>query len=298
MRTDGPVVICLDGSPRSERTLAWGLHEAERLGAPVVLARAWQEPDEFAMRGWFPTLPPSDLDGEARDYLDAVRLREAARRPQLHVTTSLRHGPVVPELRALSRDARLLVVGPGPRRRPGHVALHLAAHAQCPVAVVRDDGETTRGAASGLARPVVVGVDGSPCSLEAARRAAQAAVARGARLRVVHARPTVAAPYGTGAVPSVADDADPAHAATRTLAESLRADHPGLEVETVLVDDDPAHAVIDAAEHAQLVVLGSRGLGAFRGMLLGSVSHEVVRDAPCSVLVLHDSGQDAGHDAD
>lgn len=289
MRTDGPVVIALDGSPLSDRTLEWGLREAERRGAAAVLARAWQDPDEFAVWGWLPLLTDPGYDGEAKDYLEAVFARERARRPHLHLSTELRHGPVVPELRALSRGAQLLVVGPGGRRRPGHVAMHLAAHARCPVAVARDHGDSAPGPATGRVRAVVVGVDGSPASLRAADTAARAAAARGAELRLVHARVTIAAPYGRGPMPPVAGAAadDPAHRAARAVAERLRDAHAGLVVETVLVDEDPARAIVAAAHDAQLVVVGSRGLGAFRGMLLGSVSHEVLRDAPCTVLVEH-----------
>ncbi|MDM7854122.1 universal stress protein [Cellulomonas alba] len=289
MRTDGPVVIALDGSLLSDRTLEWGLREAERRGADAVLVRAWTEPDEYALGGWFPTLGDTGDDGEAKDYLDAVLARETARRPDLRITSALLHGQVVPELRTQSDDAQLLVVGPGPSRRPGHVAMHLAAHARCPVAVVRDHGESAPGAATGKVGAVVVGVDGSRASLGAAETAARAANARGAVLRLVHARPTSPAPFGPDYVPPLSDNAatDPAHRSARAVAESLLAHHPDLEVETVLVDEDPARAILAAARGAQLVVVGSRGLGAFRGMLLGSVSHEVVRDAACTVLVEH-----------
>jgi nucleotide-binding universal stress UspA family protein len=59
-------------------------------------------------------------------------------------------------------------------------------------------------------------------------------------------------------------------------------------VRVELVDDRPAHALVDASMRSSLVVVGSRGLGAFRGMLLGSVSHEVVRNATGPVLVVPD----------
>jgi nucleotide-binding universal stress UspA family protein len=288
MRTDGPVVIALDGSMLSDRTLAWGLHEAERRGADAVLARAWLAPDEYALWGWFPVLRPG-YEGDAKEYLDALLEREVARRPRMTITSALLSGPVVPELRTQSTDAQLLVVGAGKERRPGHIAMHLAAHAHCPVAIVRDDGESAPRPATGKVRPVVVGVDGSPASLDAADTAAAAAAARGAVLRLVHARATSAEPYGKGYVPALAENAeiDPAHRSARAVADRLRSEHPGLEVETVLVDDDPANAIVKAAHDAQLVVVGSRGLGAFRGMLLGSVSHEVLRDATCTVLVEH-----------
>jgi nucleotide-binding universal stress UspA family protein len=168
--------------------------------------------------------------------------------------------------------------------------MHLAAHARCPVAVVRDRGESVPGAASGKVGAVVAGVDGSRASLDAAETAARAATARGAVLRLVHARPTSPAPFGPGYVPPLSDNAatDPAHRSARAVADRLLEEHPGLEIETVLVDEDPARAILAAARGAQLVVVGSRGLGAFRGMLLGAVSGHVVRTSACTVIVLHD----------
>ena len=57
---------------------------------------------------------------------------------------------------------------------------------------------------------------------------------------------------------------------------------------TLVVDDDPAHALAHVARGASLLVVGSRGMGAFRGMLLGAVSNEAVRSAPGTVMVVHD----------
>ena len=62
----------------------------------------------------------------------------------------------------------------------------------------------------------------------------------------------------------------------------------GLRVERVEVCDLPARAVLDAAQDADVVVVGARGLGEIRGFVLGSVSHEVVRHASCPVLVVPD----------
>jgi nucleotide-binding universal stress UspA family protein len=64
-------------------------------------------------------------------------------------------------------------------------------------------------------------------------------------------------------------------------------------VELVLCDDDPVPTLLAESRAAQLVVVGSRGLGVFRGMLLGAVSAEVVRSSSCSVLVLRDGTERA-----
>jgi nucleotide-binding universal stress UspA family protein len=204
------------------------------------------------------------------------------------ISAHVLHGPEVPELRALSEEAQLLVVGARGstgRSRVGRVSAHLAAHARCPIAVVRDvvDDPTA---------PVVVGVDGSPSSMVAAQLAAREAVLRDIPLVVVHARPTAAAPYGSEGLLlpplSTADEDDPTHLAARAVATQLREEYTGLDVRIDLVDDQPAHALVQMSHGAALVVVGSRGMGAFRGMLLGSVSNEVVRDADATVMVVHD----------
>lgn len=56
-------------------------------------------------------------------------------------------------------------------------------------------------------------------------------------------------------------------------------------VEPVAVEAPPASALLDAAGDADLVVVGSRGLGGFKSLLLGSVSHQIVQHAPCPVVI-------------
>jgi nucleotide-binding universal stress UspA family protein len=296
MRADGPVVIALDGAPHSDQTLEWGLHEASLRGADVILARAWIDPRELVEWNWYPIVAAeldSEIDAEVATYLAEKRTGATDRYPGLTITTTVLRGGEVPLLRQLSESAQLLVVGERGRvgrMRMGSIAAHVAAHSRCDVVVVRGDVNTPPIQDA----PVVVGVDGSRASLAAAETAAHEASMRSAPLVVVHARPTVADPYGRG-MPALSpryardiDENDPTHRAAQDVATRLRSRHPGLEVRVTLVDGDPAHALIEAAHDAALLVVGSRGLGAFRGMLLGSVSNDVVRNATSSVLVLHD----------
>lgn len=286
MHQDGPVVVALDGSPHSAGTLAWGLAEADRRGAEALLVRAYQEPREYAPQwSWYPTTEEVRFDTEAKEYLAEQLERALAEHPHLQITTQVLHGPVVPMVRTLTERARLLVLGARgyySDRGVGRTAAHLAAHAQCPVAVVR-----------GLVAPrapVVVGVDGSKPSLAAAAFAADEAAARSVPLVVLHARPTVLPPYAPlGVLPplATANKGDPTHQAAQQVAADLRDGHPGLEVRLALLDDEPVHALVEASRDAGLVVVGARGIGAFRGMLIGSVSAGVVRDAPGTVLVVH-----------
>ena len=130
---------------------------------------------------------------------------------------------------------------------------------------------------------VVVGVDGSEDSLRALCWAAKEARIRGARLRLVRAWSYADQPEG-GFDPSYDEEA-----ARRMLDESvsrLGTDSTGLEIERRVVCDLPARALLDAAADADLLVVGSRGLGGFQGLLLGSVSQQVVHHAPCPIVIV------------
>ncbi|WP_426594061.1 universal stress protein [Cellulomonas sp. McL0617] len=276
MRTDGPVVIAVDGAVHSAGTLAWGVAEAVRRRAPVVLTQVVDNPWTSTFWGTYPVIDTLDAELAAKAHLARLRNREAARHPGLDISTDVRHGSTVPELRELSTDAQLVVVGagqPNGRGRTGVLGGHLAAHARCPVAVVRHHPDSPTSPQA----PIVVGVDGSPASLEAARVAAREAWMRGRALVVGHAMSPAAQP-------------DRTHQAAASVRHSLAEENPGLDVRLTLVDDDPANALVGLGRGAALLVVGTRGLGSFRGMLLGSVSTEVLRSASCPVLVVHGQG--------
>jgi nucleotide-binding universal stress UspA family protein len=283
MRTDGPVVVALDGSEHSAHTLEWGVAEAVRRRARVLLVRILGDPWQVSAWTWYPVVGDSDLEADATEYLARQCALVRAGHPGLRVDARVLRGPVVPRLNDLSGDAQLVVIGAGTRHgraRTGVVDAHVAAHARCPVAVVRTDPENPTPPTA----PVMVGVDGSPASLVAASAAAYEAWMRGRPLVVVHARAT----RGSVAPLADADQLDPTHKAAQVVAEMLRENNPGLAVDLALVDDDPVDALTGLASCAALLVVGSRGLGGFRGMLLGSVSAAVVREATCPVLVVHD----------
>lgn len=151
-------------------------------------------------------------------------------------------------------------------------------------------GSTEPGAKSGASpgHRIVVGVDGSPSSAKALAWAAQQAALTGATLEMVTAWHY---PVYFGTTPVWPADFDPqtvAEAGVREAADAVLRDHPGLQVRTTVREADPAVALLDAARGAGLLVVGSRGHGAFAGMLLGSVSQHCAAHAPCPVLVMHE----------
>jgi nucleotide-binding universal stress UspA family protein len=135
---------------------------------------------------------------------------------------------------------------------------------------------------------VVVGVDGSECAREALRVAVDEARYRGARLHVVAAWSVPVMMYAGGYVGGV-DPGTFERAAEIEAANAVEEAHrlaPDLEVVGDVSKAAPAPALIAASEHADLLVVGSRGLGGFERLLLGSVSQHVATHAACPVLVV------------
>ncbi|ROT27250.1 universal stress protein [Micromonospora sp. HM5-17] len=139
------------------------------------------------------------------------------------------------------------------------------------------------------AAAVIVGVDGSEGSLRAVDWAAEEARLRGAPLRVVHAFiwPLLGVPLGPAPMaPPEAGLRNEAQRILESAADRARRAAPGVTVSTDLPARVPAAALIEASHGADLVVVGSRGLGGFSGLLLGSVGAQVTAHAACPVVVV------------
>ncbi len=139
---------------------------------------------------------------------------------------------------------------------------------------------------------IVVGVDGSDSSLEALRWAANQARLTGAALEVLA---TWEYPTSLGWAPAWPPDWDPEGDARKALAEVVEkvlGPHTDIEVRQVVTEGHAALALVNAAEHADLLVVGSRGHGAFAGMLLGSVSEHCATHSPCPVVIVRHGHED------
>jgi nucleotide-binding universal stress UspA family protein len=140
---------------------------------------------------------------------------------------------------------------------------------------------------------IVVGVDGSHFSTAALEWAIAQAHLVGARLEAVMALP----PPTQFGVPSASpvEVGDETRAILATVVTELVADvktRLGIQVDVdeLVVQGSPARVLLDQAKGASLLVLGTRGHGAFGGMLLGSVSQHCVQHAPCPVVVVPETG--------
>lgn len=134
---------------------------------------------------------------------------------------------------------------------------------------------------------VVVGIDGSDQSIEALRFAAEEAKLRHAELRVVYGLTFPFPDYWAN--PAVVDPEPFMERARQWMDHALVAvgdELEGLEVERILEPGTAMTVLLDHATADDLLVVGSRGRGGFRGLLLGSVSQQVVLHAPCPVVVV------------
>ncbi len=137
---------------------------------------------------------------------------------------------------------------------------------------------------------VVVGIDGSTASRAALSWAAHEARLRDVSLLVVHSRfrPTYDPVFAGGFyLPPIATESDEAEEVLRVAAEMAQRAEPGLVIEVSARPGPPALALLDAArDGAGLVVVGSRGLGAFGALFLGSVSIHLAAQSPVPVVVV------------
>ncbi len=282
-----PILVGIDGSAPALAAARWAAREAAFRQAPIRLVDAF---------GWMPVHDADDplqLVPEARDALlrsaeekvAAAAAAVADVAPDLVVSQEVTTGTPAGLLVKLSADAQLVVIGH--RGQDGFTGLllgsvgsALAAHATCPVVVVRGTADRPSDA------PVVVGVDGSPQSDAVLAFAVEAAVARSAPLRAVHA-------WLESMVPLVVSKPVDWDALAEQQAELLtkglagwREKYPDLVVEPVLSHDRAAHALMQNIGDAQLVVVGSRGRGGLAGMTLGSVSRALLHHAGCPVAVV------------
>jgi nucleotide-binding universal stress UspA family protein len=291
MTMANPTILAgVDGSAGSDQAVRWAtalavqrdytLHVVHAL----EVAKLYYYVGDIAGKGALEKAVGEDGEQIVRNAVEVARSVDGG----VTVTTETSTQPPVPLLIELSRDARMLVLGHAGRggfggMLVGSIASAVASHAHCPVAVIRDTGSQS---ATG---PIVVGLDGSPTSELAIAAAFDEASFRNAPLVAVHAWSDVTYDdvNGTARFPfawkSLEDDE------LRLLAQRLagwQEKYPDVEVRRELVRDRPRHALLGWSEQAQLVVVGSRGRGGFRGMLLGSTSQALVRHARCPVLVV------------
>jgi nucleotide-binding universal stress UspA family protein len=284
MASKGSIVVGVDESAGAAEALRWATREGDLHGWPVTAVLCWGYLDQH--HGTI-----------AHSFVRACSEADAAAALHTIVARVLGEGAATIECRTVndlpargllqaSADASLLVLGArglGTLRGLvlGSVSQQCVHHARIPVAIVRADATGPRFGP----KWIVVGVDGSETSHRALDWALEEGRARKAGVEVVHAWnvPALAVPALTNAYCPFDD------AARRIVKKALeQADTSGLSmpVRPVARRGSGAEVIVRLADGADLVVVGSRGLGGFKGLLLGSVSHQVTHHAPCPVVVV------------
>ncbi len=140
-------------------------------------------------------------------------------------------------------------------------------------------------------KKVLVPIDGSSHSDRAEKTALELAQLMGAEVCLIHVivPPQYTAFYGETPIPVSQDLMDELEHRGKTLLDEHAAKYSGVKVSTELFVGHPAETICQRAKEGgcDLIVIGSRGLGAIKGYLLGSVSDRVSHHAPCTVLIAH-----------
>lgn len=283
------VVVGVDGSPTSRVAVDWAARTADRRDVPLTVVHVIEpivngaRMTELAMSPELWTARERHAErlvGQAPGWVcDAISAS-----PRIPVRYEVVSAAIVSTLLDMSEHAEMVVIGSRGVGEVtglllGSVTSALLHHAHCPVAIIHDEDPLMPDPAHA---PVVVGIDGSPASESATAIAFAEASLRGVDLVAVHVWGDHTDDYVNGHWDSVGDWAE------ETLAERLAGwteRYPDVTVCRVLAQDYPARRLLEQADKAQLTVVGSRGLGGFTGLLLGSVSSAVAHGARMPVIV-------------
>ena len=277
----GAVVAGVDGSPHSDAGLAWAVAYAALVSRPLLIVHATGHLDAGELLGG-PTEAQAGRDAAGARVTDEALSLARRMTPRLEIETVIVGGDARQVLTELSGQAAMVVVGtrghgPVTSLLLGSVSHAVVLHAHCSVAVVRPKDTPPAG--------VVVGVAGDGSDRLPLEFAAGLASVEGSVLDAVHAwRPVDSLSHAL----TSAQRAQLMHQHERALAEALAGlgeKFPDVQVNRHLPEHKAVDALVDQAEGADCVVVGSHGIARGRAAL-GSVSRSVVEHAPVTVVVV------------
>ena len=285
------IVVGVDLSPSSQGALNWAADTAAVYGVPLTVLIAHPdaegdiEVEEYA----------EDLEGGVQTAVAGVRERH----PDLVVHGVRYPTPPVQSLLSASETAQLLVIGARGWEGftgllVGSTALNVVPYAKCPVVVVHPTPTVGAAGSAGDAAAaegphagqVVLGYDGSVSANAAAAVAIRHAAALGTGLVAI----TVRHRRGSISVKQVDPVADGPGSPTASFWAPVILDgnaFPSVPITYWEAEGRPGAVLVEQSRGAQLLALGSRGRGGFRGLVMGSVSQQLLAHAPCPVGVLH-----------
>lgn len=273
-----PIAAATNDSPQSQAAVLWAARRAERAGLPLVVLHVV---DDRWVAEPYPWIGVLEEAGDRLLQTAAGRVREAF---PITITTRLLTGSIGGSLAKYSGKASMLVVGSGTGHLGGSLAdraLQVAASSKVPVAVV---GTQELEGRSG----VVVGVDGSKEATQAVAFAAAEADRDGDDLTVVYAinAPDRFVDAGLASTSLAELIAEEERVVLAETVAGLKEDYPSLRVHQVLeTESGPVETLVYAAARARMLVVGSRGRGAIKRLLLGSTAHGVLKHLPCPTVI-------------
>jgi nucleotide-binding universal stress UspA family protein len=283
-RTEAMIVVGVEGTARSEAgdaaAIELGAWEAGRRHVGLHLVHG-----EQAAPRWLQARTTTDDNARGRTMLDRIVDRTIIAHPGIVVTGAVDNGGLASAITAASAGTGLAIVTADSRVRyggllAGLVSIQVVTHARTS-AIVVSPPDPRRTPAAGAR--IVVGVDGSPGSLDAVAFAFEEAHARGARLDAIYVWEPPSSDRDTKPGPRYAAADRMLRAATAPWKDR----YPDVAVgQAIIRGDNPVRALNDAADGANLIVIGRRGNGGFDELLLGSVSDGLVRYSRRTVAVV------------
>jgi nucleotide-binding universal stress UspA family protein len=290
--TNTKIIVGYDGSPEAVTAAGWALDEAARADAPLEFLYAYEWPTYAPAASLVPATsvrPDGETERRLAEMLDEVTASAARTHPGVRVSRVTVRAPAALTLIDRSADAAAVVLGSRGHSAfagllLGSVSVAVTAHAHCPVIVVRG---APPGPEERSRRSIVVGVDDSGAAEPALDYAFGQAARRAADLRVIRAWTPPADAVARLPIPD--DEITAAeNLALQNLVAGRQDKYPTVRASAQVVVDHPARALENASHTAQLLVVGSRGRGAFHGLTLGSVSQHLLRRADCPVAVVRE----------
>jgi nucleotide-binding universal stress UspA family protein len=266
------VLVGYDGSASSREAVNWAVRAARERGVMLTVCHAWKP----GYAG--PPLEPEHED-PARGSAEWT-LSTAVRQPDpASVRLILGEGPAADVLCEQSRDAAIVVVGSRGMEgltglMLGSVSLRVATFAASPVVVVHGRWKPGGGYIPGH---VVVGVDGSRAAADALEFAGAEAALRHVPLTAICA--LADAPGELGAAQHLGEDFE-------RIVTYWEKEHPEVEVHRQVTDRSARTALLEAAQDAQLLVVGRHGRGGLPHMMIGTVTETLLSHTPCPVAVV------------
>lgn len=274
------ITVGISGTATAHPALDWAVERALSIDAEVELVHvidvSWGAP------------PPEFIETavlEAEQKLHSLETLTMQENPTLRLRSVVRIGAPVAELAAGAESSDLLVIGSHrAHRNAEHASSHrparIAAAASCSVVVVPDDEGGTR-------RGIVVGVDGSAASDAAVAFAAKEADRYGETLSVIYSW-FAPEPWAETSLAFLwpGEPRDEDRLIVAEAIAGLAEDYPDLVIESDVVLDDPANALLNASSHARMLVVGNRGRHGLAKMVLGSVSESIVWGLRSTVAVI------------